>query len=424
MMKLLKAISLSHRNSPVEIRESVALNQGEASFLLHKLSEVLDLEEVLVLSTCNRTEIYYTSESDKSPEIIKILAIEKNIAPAASLIDYFDIIDNQSDAIRHLFRVSIGLDSQVLGDIQITNQVKKAYQLSADTNLAGPLLHRLMHTIFFTNKRVVQETSFKDGAASVSYASVRIIEDICANIIAPHILVIGTGEIGQDVVRNLKDSGFEGVTVVNRTKSKAEEIADECGYTAGNFEALHELIHQSDVIVSSVGTELPVITFNQLQDLLIPGYKHFFDLGVPRSIDPEIERIPGVSLHNIDDIQVKTNEALEKRKQSIERVEEIIDESIGEFSDWSKEMLVSPAIKNFKNALEDIRKEELKKYLKKLDPEQARVVDKITKSLMQKVVKLPALNLKAACKRDEAESLVDVLNELFDLEKQKTPKQY
>jgi glutamyl-tRNA reductase len=415
----LKALSLSYKHAPLTIRETVALSEDESAQFIFQIKELIGISEALILSTCNRTEIYYSAEKDFTKEILGLLRLFKKLPSQTDLSSYFEKIDNEAIASRHLFRVSIGLESQVVGDIQITNQVKRAYQISADADMAGPILHRMMHTVFYTNKRVVQETPFKDGAASVSYAAVELIRDLTLNIIDPQVLLIGVGEIGTDVARNLRDADFKNVNIINRTFEKSKELAGECGFEALKFEELHDLVENSDVIISTVGGGKPIIEYNWIKNIEIPGYKHFIDLSVPRSIEKEVDQVNGASLYNIDSIQAKTNETLNKRLSSIPHVERIIEEAIEEFKDWTKEMAVSPAIKEFKNALEDIRKEEMAKYLKNLDPKQAKMLEQITKSMMQKIVKLPALNLKAACRRDDADSLVDGLNELFNLELQK-----
>lgn len=416
MKSKFRSISLSYKTAPVKIREKVALTEEQSLSLIHSLKSILNLNDLLVLSTCNRTEIYYSSTQDLHNEIIKMLALEKGIESTENLLQYFELTNNNRESIAHLFYVAIGLDSQVIGDVQIISQVKRAYQMSADADVAGPVLHRVMHSIFFTNKRVVQETSFRDGAASVSYATADLISEIAKNIIEPQILCIGVGEIGTDVVRNLKDFGFKNVIIINRTYAKAVELAQECGFKAEVFEKLNSLLESSEAVISSISAQAPVITDSLVSGLNIPGYKHFIDLSMPRSIDPQVEKIAGVSLHNIDHIKAKTDDTLKKRLAAVDQVKAIINESLEEYYEWSKEVLVSPTLKKFKNALEDIRQEELKKYLKKLDPEQAKMMDEITKSLLKKIVKLPALSLKAACKRDDAESLADVLNELFNLE--------
>lgn len=421
MQNQFKAVSLSYKKAPLEIREVISLSEEACKGLMHLLRDYTPASDVLVLSTCNRTEVYYSAEEDLSGEIIKLIGILNKLPQIADYAGYFKVLNDSNAAVSHLFHVAMGLEAQVVGDIQISNQVKRAYQWSADENMAGPYLHRLMHTIFFTNKKVVQETSFRDGAASVSYAATELIEELTADIIDPRVLVIGVGEIGTDACRNLANFKRGSITITNRTHSKAEEMALECGFQTIPFEQVREAIAQADVVVCSVAAPKPFITKELVAGQEILSHKFFIDLSVPRSIEMAVEDIPGVLLYNVDDIENKATAALEKRKAAIPQVERIIEESIAEFNDWSKEMMVSPTIHKLKNALEQIRQEEITRYLKNLNEEEAKAVEKVTRSMMQKIIKLPVLQLKAACKRGEAETLIDVLNNLFDLEGQRIP---
>ncbi len=418
MHKSFKAVSISYKSAPLNIRELISFDEDSCKRLLKYFKEFTSINEALVLSTCNRTEVYYSSAEDLSADIMKLIALERGIADASAYNDYFVVLNDHQTALQHLFDVSMGLDAQVIGDLQISNQVKRAYQWSADEDMAGPFLHRLMHTIFFTNKRVVQETSFRDGAASVSYAAVELIEELTAGIGKPRILVIGLGEIGEDVVRNLEYIKNKTVYIANRTYEKAQAIAEECGYEAIRFEKIYEYLQHSDVVISSVSNKEPIICRKHFINTELLTYKYLLDLSVPRSIETEVEEVPGVLLYNIDDIHSKTSEALEKRLAAIPQVKEIIETSIVDLLDWSKEMEVSPTINKLKNALEQIRKEEIARHLKGMTDEEAKAVDKVTRGMMQKIMKLPVLQLKAACKRGEAETLIDLLNDLFDLEKQ------
>jgi glutamyl-tRNA reductase len=413
-----KAISISHKTAPLKIREQMALNEASAKQLMMQFRDITDATEILILSTCNRTEIYYSSEKDYSAEIIKLLYLQKGLTNFDEYVDYFININSHNEAVQHLFNVSIGLESQVVGDIQIINQVKHAYQWSADLNLAGPFLHRLLHTIFFTNKRVVQGTPFRDGAASVSYATVELAEQLVAEVSAPKALVIGLGEMGADVCRNLVNSNIKDITITNRTQIRAEELAKECNVKVISFENVWEAIAVSDIVICSISKEEPFISYEKVKELNILSHKFFIDISVPRSVEEKVEDVPGVLVYHIDNIRSKATEALERRLKAIPMVKEFITASIVEFNDWSKEMMVSPTINKLKNALEQIRQEELNRYLKQMNEEEAKKVEMITKNIMQKIMKLPVLQLKAACKRGEAETLIDVLNDLFDLEKQ------
>jgi glutamyl-tRNA reductase len=284
--------------------------------------------------------------------------------------------------------------------------------------MAGPFLHRLMHTIFFANKRVVQETSFRDGAASISYAAKELAEDLTLDIKSPRVLVVGVGEIGQDFCLNLANSRLENVTVLNRTQDKAEKLAQKYNFKFGGIEELLTEIEKADVIVSSVSGTQPLITRQLLDGIKIFSHKYFIDLSMPRSIEAAIEELPGAIVYNLDDLREKTNEALEKRRASVPAVRAIINDSLTDFDDWSKEMIISPTIQKLKSTLEQIRKEEIARFLKNAKPEEAQKLEEMSRSLMQKILKYPVLQLKAACKRGDAESLSELLNSLFNVEGQ------
>jgi glutamyl-tRNA reductase len=410
-----KLLALTYKTAPLTVREQVSLNELCTKQLLNFLRDFIPSNDVLVVSTCNRTEVYYISEQDLSEQIFNGLRFIKN--PQDGFQNHFAKYNGQA-AVQHLFEVAIGLDAQVIGDLQISGQVKNAYQWSADENMAGPFLHRLMHTIFFANKRVVQETSFRDGAASISYAAKELAEDLTSGIKNPRALVVGVGEIGQDVCLNLVNSGFKSVTVLNRTVEKAEKLAAKCGFAFYGIDHLMDELAKADVIISSVSGNEPLINAGMVKQLNLISHKYFIDLSIPRSIEPVIDDIPGAVVYNLDDIQEKTNEAVKKRKAAIPRVRAIIEEAMVEFEDWSKEMIISPTIQKLKNSLEQIRREELARFVKNARPEEAAKLEEMSRSMMQKILKYPVLQLKAACKRGDAESLSEILHELFNLEKQ------
>ena len=415
MYNQFKSISLSHRNATLAIREQLALNEAEAKSMMLRLKDFFDVSDVLVVSTCNRTEIYYSASTDLNEEIIKMLLIQKGVSDLESFKAYFERFSKGENAVQHLFQVATGLQSQVVGDMQIPNQIKHAYQWSADLNMAGPFLHRLLHTIFFANKRVAQETFFRDGAASISYAAVELLEGLMPN---PKVLIVGLGEIGADVCRNLAQKATTEVTIVNRSRDKSDKLAEELGFRVADFSDIEAEISRADIIVSSIVRDEPFFSKEMMVRLRGMSFKYFIDLSVPRSVSPEVEEIPGVMLYTIDSIRSKADEALHRRLDAVPHVREIIDEAVLEFNDWSKEMIVSPTIQKLKGALEQIRKEELTRFTKNLSDLELEKVERITTSMMQKILKLPVLQLKAACKRGEAETLIDVLNDLFNLEKQ------
>ena len=284
-----KSISLSYKTAPLAVRELIALNEDEAKQFMLRLRDVFGLTELLVVSTCNRTEVYYSSAqsgADLNQAIARLLLVEKGIIDTDSYLPYFQLFNDQTAAIQHLFEVCIGLHSQVIGDMQIPNQVKQSYQWSADLDMAGPFLHRLMHTIFFTNKRVAQETSFRDGAASVSYAAVELIEELVGEHAQPNILVVGLGEIGTDVCKNLADRKLTNITLCNRTRTKAEVLASKYDFRLADYTDLTIEIQKADVIISSVMRDEPLFTTELLQDIKVLTYKYFIDLSVPIENNP------------------------------------------------------------------------------------------------------------------------------------------
>ena len=418
MHRNFRALSLSFKKAPLDVRELVAFNEKACKRLLRYFEEFTDINEALIVSTCNRTEIYYNAPAVRTDEIIKLVGLERNIDNIEDYAQYFVEYNDWKEAVEHLFYVSLGLEAQVVGDLQIINQVKNAYQWSADEDMAGPFIHRLMHSIFYTNKRVIQETAFRDGGASVSYVTVDLVSELTSRLECPNILVLGLGEIGEDVCRNLENITNKNVLICNRTFEKAKELADECGYDTLKFEEYKERITEFDVIISAVSTKDPVISKELFANDKVHSHKYLFDLSVPRSIDNNVEEVPGILLYNIDNIQSKASAALQRRLAAIPDVKAIINDATEDFNEWSKEMEVSPVINKLRNALEEIRQSEMARHMKGLNDKESEILEKVTKSMMQKIIKLPVLQLKAACKRGEAESLIDVLNDLFNLEAQ------
>jgi glutamyl-tRNA reductase len=416
MQSCFQVISLTYHKAPLTVREKIALSEEEAKAFMLRVKEFFDVSDLLVVSTCNRTEVYVHAPQSLGEELVKLLLIFKGIPDTQEYLSYFEFYKEGDAPARHLFEVAAGLHSQVVGDMQVPNQIKRSYQASADLQLAGPYLHRLMHTIFYANKRVALETEFRDGAASVSYAAVDLAVSLAHQ---SKILVVGVGEIGQDVCRNLATKEGVELMVANRTRKRAEEVAAETGGRVIDWEKLDEAVAEADVVISTITRSEPLFTKDRIEKLgSLNKFKYFIDLSVPRSVDPQVEELNGIVLYDIDTIRARTDQALEKRLASIPAVHQIIDSSLEEFNDWSKEMVVSPTINKLKSALEQIRKEELSRYMKGLSENELAIVEKVTSSMMQKIIKLPVLQLKAACKRGEAETLIDVLNDLFNLEAQ------
>jgi glutamyl-tRNA reductase len=414
-----KALSISHHTAALVQREQVHLSAEDCVALSHSIQDVLELEEVLILNTCNRTEVYFVGDDAQAQVILKLLLLQKGITDSTPWQSAFSFTADHDAAVLQLFEVAMGLHSQVLGDIQISNQVKQAYSRAAELKLAGPILHRLLHTIFHANKRVIQETAYRDGAASVSYAAAQMAIDLSKQRQRPTALVVGLGEMGDDVARNLVGSSFEHVVLMNRTADKAEQLATELGLEWLPLEDLPRVASQFTVVISALSSPEPILKAAMFarQD----GFaQHFLiDLSIPRSIESALEQVPGIVVYTLDEIKAKTDETLAKRQEASHQVRAIIASEIAGFGDWSRELSISPTIQKLKDALEQIRQEELARYLKQATAAEADLLDKATASMMNKILKLPVLQLKAACKRGEQETLIDLLNDLFDLDRDK-----
>jgi glutamyl-tRNA reductase len=422
MSNFFKAILLSYNTAPVEIREVFALSKEESRILLNSIKENTEIEEALIISTCNRTELYYSSTDDLSDPLLDLLCQLKgsslNIAK-----ENFELLNKQEDAIRHLFKVAAGLEAKVMGDMQIAGQVKAAYELSVEMEMTGTFIHRLMHTVFFTNKRISKETAFRSGAASVSFATSELIEELIEHKEKANILVIGLGKMGKDVCKTLVELGFSNITVINRTISKSEELAAElsgkCNISTGVMDNIYDHIKEADVIVSAIESKEPIIKAEPLRAYNLMMHKFFIDLSMPRNIEKEIEEIPGAILYNIDDIGIKTSDALLQRQEAIPAVRNIISESILDFTEWCEGMKISPVIQKMRETFEQIREEEIERYKRKISSETQELVEILTKSIIQKIIKNPVLHLKAACVRGESENMIKILNDVFDLNKPK-----
>jgi glutamyl-tRNA reductase len=414
MSEKLQSLSLSYKKAPFEIREKLTLTEGEIKDLYIKLKDVLGIKESLIISTCNRTEIHFRSESENSAEVIRLLAAAKAVN-SVELEGYFDTYTDEQEALTYLFEVALGLHSQVVGDQQIINQIKQSYQWAADMDMTGSFLHRVMHTIFFANKRVVQETEFHDGAASTSYATIDLMQSILPGLAQPRILVLGLGEMGEDVAKTLFEKGIKNVTLCNRSKEKAEQLAELYQYDCMSYFDLISRIAEFDIVISSLRLMQPIITKQVLSNRMSLTY--CFDLSIPHSIHPDVAELPGVVFYGLDEIQQITDESIDKRLAAVPAVKNIIADLVNDIDTWSKELQLSPTIHKLKNALEQIRQEEMAKHLKGLTEEEAKKMEKITSGMMQKIIKMPVLQLKAACKRGEADELIDFITDLFDLEK-------
>ena len=392
------------------------LNESETRLFIHHVNDVLGIKEVLLIATCNRFELYYIHDENVDSSLLSLLKTFKGISHSTEELLAKCIPLYGTQACEHLFRVSLGLESQILGDLQIITQVKKAYQISCEENSAAIFLHRLLHAIFYTNKQVVQTTSFKEGTASTSYACFSLTNQLSKTFITPQIAVVGAGDIGKDVCLHLSQNGFDNVIVLNRTVEKAEAVAKQCGFRYAGLDRLNQEIENSQIVISTVEHNTAIIRKDMLQEMDI-ALKFFIDLSVPNSIDSSIEQLSGVELFNIDDLQQDINEVQEKRKSAIPIIEDIIADAIGDFCQWTEEITVNPVINQLKSSLNEIRMTEIAKFSPKISAKEKHLVEEITENMIQKIIKFPVMELKSACKRGDEDALSEMIQNLFNLEK-------
>ncbi|MEL6535348.1 MAG: glutamyl-tRNA reductase [Bacteroidota bacterium] len=414
-MKLnFQGISISHRTTSVTDRERYALDAAAQELLLLSLRDLAGVQEALVLSTCNRTEVYAVSDTLAPADLFAYLCLAKGISHPNKRAAHFVALPETAVAAQHLFRVGAGLESSILGDQQIAGQIKEAYQRSCDLGMADTYLHRLMHTLFFTQKRIVNQTDFRAGAASVSYAAVQEALKAAHDVSPPPVLILGAGAMGSDVCRHLVKHFSGPITVANRTLTKAKALAQETGVKYLPMQEALAHAGQYPIIISTVAAPKPLLTTQTLG--ASQGSQLIIDLSVPRSAEPLVGALEHIRVVDVDHIQAQTDAVLARRQAAVPAVERLVEEGLKELDHWQQQQLFTPIIKEIKETLQEIRAGELSRYLQHLSTEDHAMVEEMTQNIIQKVLKIPVLQLKAACLRGEEGPLVEALRVLFDVE--------
>lgn len=373
------AIGLSYKKADAEMRGKFSLDENAKISLLHQAKED-GLESLVVTSTCNRTEIYGFAQHPF--QLIKLLC--ENSQGTVEDFQKVAFVYKNHEAISHLFRVGTGLDSQILGDFEIISQLKNAFVQSKNHQLTNTFLERLVNAVIQASKKIKTETEISSGATSVSFAAVQYIFKNVENISSKNILLFGTGKIGRNTCENLvKHTKHEQITLINRTKDKAEKIAKKLNVIVRDYSDLQLELQKADVVVVATGAQNPTIDkaiLNLKKPLLI------LDLSIPKNVHENVNDISGVSLVHMDQLAQMTDETLENRKKQIPAAEKIIEEIKDEFIAWTKQRKFAPTIHALKAKLNAIKEGELNVQRKKLanfDEEQAelisaRIIQKIT----------------------------------------------
>ena len=404
------AVGLSYKKADAEVRGKFSLDSQAKSTLLMQ-AEAEGIEAILVTSTCNRTEIY--GFANHPYELIKLLC-ENSQGSVQEFQEVAYIYKNQ-EAISHMFRVGTGLDSQILGDFEIISQIKLAFNESKSNGLVNSFMERLVNSVIQASKKIKTETEISCGATSVSFASVQYIIKNVEDIANKNILLFGTGKIGRNTCENLvKHTKHEQITLINRTKDKAERLAQKLDLVVKDYADLQLELQKADVVIVATGAQNPTIDkaiLNLKKPILI------LDLSIPKNVHENVQEIDGVTLIHLDHLSQITDETLENRKLHIPAAETIIEEIKEEFMAWAKNRKFAPTIQALKEKLNSIKEGELNVQRKKLsnfDEEQAEL---ISNRIIQKITNHFVNHLKDGDSMDEG---IEWIEKVFQLDQEKS----
>jgi glutamyl-tRNA reductase len=389
---------MSHRSAPIEVREQVAFAPCAARSFLRRLKEEGSVAEAVLISTCNRTELYAVIEDEGARgRLFEALAAEKGVG------DYF--LERHSywltddEAVRHLYRVASSLDSMVVGEGQILGQVREAYRAATEELCTGPILNRLFHTSLRVGKSVRSETGLGDSSLSVPRVAVKLAEEVFGTLEGRKALVLGAGEMSGLVVKHLKSSGVREIRIANRTAGRAAALAERVGGVEVSFDSLVEELPGVDVVVSStgsgewlVGSELVARALDRREDPLF-----FIDIAVPRDVDPVVQNLYRAYVYDVDDLQAVVDRNSDDRTAAAAAGEAMIGPAVLEYMSWLSTLHVVPLIKELRDGAERIRRHEVARALKGLglSPEEAGAVEKMSHALVNKLLHGPIQELKA-----------------------------
>ncbi len=414
-MQEILLVGLSHKSAPLEVRESVSFLSSQILEALPVLKE--ELGEAVILSTCNRSEIYtVTDDAPAASGRIHEFVAKYHDLPADSLAPHL-YSRTGSDAVQHLFGVSSGLDSMIVGESQILGQVRGALSAANEAKSAKMTCVGLFHSAMRVGRRVRQETNIGRNPLSISYAGVRLAQRVLGDLSDKRALLIGAGEAGSLVARALRTVGVGDLMIANRTESKAKELAGYLSSRVVPFERLDDSLKVADIVIAATDSPNYIIT-SAMSDSLhrMPGEAPLFafDLAIPRDIDPEVASEDGVRLFNIDDLSAIAEENMAERRRSATDAKLIIDEEVAKFMIWWDSLDVLPTIKAIRQQAEDVRQKELAKaidMLNDLSPEDKRVVDTLTRSIVNKILHDPTDSLKNGATKSQ----IRAARELFHL---------
>jgi len=417
-------VGLNYRTSPVEIREKFTFREEAIPVALQQLKQMKSILEAVIVSTCNRTEIYAVVDQLHTGEhFIKRFLSEWFETPKDEF-QHFLYVKQDQEATEHLFRVAAGLDSMVVGETQILGQIRDAFFIAQRTQTTGTLFNHLFKQVITFGKKVHTETGIGQNAVSISYAAVELAKKVFEHFGDKKVLIIGAGEMSELTAIHLHSQGVQQVLVANRTLEKAQELADSFHGKAYSMDQLPMALLEADMVISSTGAESFILTQNQIRQVMKKrGNRPLFmiDIAVPRDLDPEIQNCNNVYLFNIDDLQEIVNENMRERQQIARRIQMKAIAEVDQFYQWVNTLGVIPLIAKLRENSLKIQEETMKSLqnkLPQLSERELAIIRKHTKSIVNQMLKEPILNLKEKAVEPDAKQMMEYFIKIFGIQEE------
>jgi len=417
-------LGISHKTAPVEIRELFSFSQESLESGVRQLLEKDHVEECIILSTCNRVEIYAVSENvELCLESIKEFLSEFHDVPEETFSPYIYYSIGHM-AVRHLFKVASSIDSMVVGESQVLGQVKESYKVATGQGTTGLILNRLFHTSFFVAKKIRTETGIGSRAVSISYVAVELAKRIFDNLSKRSVMLVGAGEMAEIAAKHLIKAGISDLLIASRKFENAAALSEKLNGKAIGYEEVFYHLKNVDIVITATGSQDFIIKPNHVKEALkLRNNDPMFliDIAVPRDIDPRIEDITDIYLYDIDDLKNVSDENIKTRQDSSHKAEEIILEVEKTFQTWLNGLKAVPAIIDLKKRFEIIKDSELEKALEKLpglSENDKYVLELMASRIIGKILHNPLTNLKRESSTSLGALYVDSVKKLFELERE------
>jgi len=417
----LVVVGLNHNTAPIQIRECLAFPEDKMEDALSKVHMIPSVKENMIVSTCNRVEIYAaTRQTDLAILDLKHFLSQYHRLPLKEFEKNLYAFIGE-EAVKHIFRVSSSLDSMVKGEAQILGQIKSAYEMAVESKTSGLILHRLLHRAFHVAKRVRTETQIGDRGVSVSSVAVEVAEKIFGTLEKKTVLLIGAGEMCDLAARHLVAGGVEKVLVTNRTYERAVALAQEFRGEAIPFDEMNQGLKKVDIVISATDAPQYLIRHDQMAKVIKDRKQKpifFIDIADPRNVEPSVNDIENVYLYNIDNLQEVADENIKDREKEAQKAETIVQDEVIKFVNWYHSLEVAPTIVALRKKFEEIRKRELEKTLSlhpSLSDKEKKSLEALTSAIINKILHTPSTLLKQTNEEGTADLYLDTLRALFQL---------